>query len=156
MHRIKGEYSDGNCSVGIEGSEPYLILNLEMYHKAKGIGGAHCDFVYIHFKDGRFTVFIVELKEIKDVTKENIRESLQGKFSQTLRILKKGLIPVFGLESSKKVRYCAVLAAPEKVIYTIGQLIRRDKMLLGELKNFDKAWITACGENVRTPWISLK
>ncbi|WP_461864827.1 hypothetical protein [Thermococcus sp.] len=158
MHRIKGEYSDGNCGVGIEGGEPYVILNLEMYHKAKSIGGAHCDFVYITSKNDEFTALVVELKEINDAAKKNIRKSLQGKFPQTLRILKKELMPVFGLENSKKkkVKYCAVLAVPGEVIDKISTLIRRDTMLLGELKTFDRAWITACGENARTPWIQLK
>ncbi|ASJ08055.1 hypothetical protein A3L11_01965 [Thermococcus siculi] len=156
MHRIKGEYSDGDCGVGIEGGEPYVILNLEMYHKAKSIGGAHCDFVYITFKNEEFTALVVELKEINDVTKGNLRESLQGKFPQTLKLLKEELMPVFGLSGKKNVGYCAVLVIPEEVTSVVGALIKRDKMLLGELKNFDKAWITACDENVRTPWISLK
>ena len=156
MHRIKGEYSDGNCGIRIEGGEPYVILNLEMYHKVNSVGGAHCDLVYINFKNDEFTALVVELKEINDAAKKNIRESLQGKFPQTLRILKEELMPILGLESEKKVRYWAVLAVPGEVIDKINTLIRRDRMLLGELKTFDRAWITACGENVRIPWISLK
>lgn len=156
MHRIKGEYSDGNCSAGIEGSEPYVILNLEMYYKVKGIGGAHCDFVYITFKNDEFTALIVELKEINEVTKGNIRESLQGKFPQTLKLLKEELMSIFGVGGKKNVRYCAVLVVPGEVTSKVGALIKRDKMLLGELKSFDKAWVTACSENVRTCWISLK
>lgn len=156
MHRIKGEYSDGNCSIRIEGGEPYIILNLEIYHKVNSVGGAHCDFVYITSKNDEFTALVVELKEINDVTKGNIRESLQGKFPQTLKLLKEKLMPVFGLRDKRNIKYCAVLVIPEEVTPTVGALIKRDKMLLGELKNFDKAWITACGENVRTPWIPLK
>ncbi|AEH24464.1 hypothetical protein [Pyrococcus yayanosii] len=62
----------------------------------------------------------MELKKINDAAKKNIRESLQGKFPQTLRILKKELMPVFGLESEKKVRYCAVLVVPGEVIDKIN------------------------------------
>ena len=154
MHRIKGEYSDGNCSIRIEGGEPYVILNLEMYHKVNSVGGAHCDLVYINFKNDEFTALVVELKEINDAAKKNIRESLQGKFPQTLRILKEELMPILGLE--RKVKYCAVLAVPGEVIDKISTLIRRDTMLLGELKTFDRAWVTACGENISTPWIPIK
>ena len=162
MHRLKGKYSDGNCGVKIDGGEPYVILNLEMYHKANGVGGAHCDFVYITSENEEFTVLAVELKEINDktVVKEIIRESFQGKFPQTLRILKNTLMPVFGLGSKTNIKYCAVLVIPEGTISenysTVEALIKRDKMLLGQLRNFDKAWITACGEKIRTPWIFLK
>lgn len=156
MHRIKGEYSDGNCSIRIEGGEPYIILNLEMYHKVNSVGGAHCDFVYITSKNDEITALVVELKEITNVTKRNIRESLQGKFPQTLELLKEKLMPVFGLGDKKNIEYCAVLVIPGEVTPTVEALIKRDKMLLGELRKFDKVWITACGENVRTPWIPLK
>ncbi len=154
MHRIEGKYGEGNCDVKIKEKEPYIILNLEMYYKVSNIGGAHCDFVYITFKNDEFIAYIVELKGINNVDEKKIRESLQGKFPQTLQILKKRLISTFGLKG--KVKYCAVLAVPQKVIDKISTLIKRDRILLGELRTFDRAWITACNENILTLWIHIK
>lgn len=142
--------------MGIDGSEPYLILNLEVYHETKGTGGAHCDFVYILSKDDRFEVYLVELKEINEVSKKNIRKSFQGKFSQTLRILKNELTSILGLESPHRVQYYGVIAVPVDNIYKIGSLIRRDKTLLGELRSFNGAWVTSCGQQITVKVIPLK
>ena len=160
-HWIEGEYGDGDCSVKISAEnakEPYVILNLETYYGLNRSGGSHCDVVFItlHKNDNIFRVHAVELKGVNNADKKKIRENIQNKFPQTLHILKGTLLSNFGLNRSKKIRYCAVLAVPEGVIDKIGNLIKRDKVLFGELKTFDEAWITACGENVSKRQINIK
>ncbi len=158
MHKINGEYRDGNCSVWLEGGEPYLILNLESYYRFKSPGGRHCDFVYVLCRGDRIEIFIVELKELNEAAKDNIRESIQGKFSQTFEVVKKQILPFLGIKNINA-KYHAVLALPGDTIWKIGALTKRDKLLkplLGEFKKFQGAWITACGENLRTPLIKLK
>lgn len=157
MHRIAGEYGEGGCGVLIDSgsSEPYLVLNLETYYKTNRIGGSHCDFVYILSKDDRFEVYLVELKEIKEISKENIRSSFQGKFPQTLQVLGNRLLQPLGLKPNK-VRYYGVIAVPGDKLDKIGSLIRRDKTLLGGLRRLNGAWITPCGEHVMKRMVPLK
>lgn len=159
MHKINGKYQDGNCSVWLEGGEPYLILNLESYYRFKSPGGRHCDFVYILCRNNKIEIFIVELKELNKVDKENIRESIQGKFSQTFEVVKSQILTFLGIKNANNVKYHAVLALPEDTIWKIGALTRHNKLLeplLGEFKKFQGAWITACGKDLRTPIVRLK
>jgi len=158
MHRIEGEYSDGDCSVRIEKDEPYLILNLERYYEQTSNRGPHCDFVYISFDNDKFQVYVVELKRINKITHKNkIRKSFQGKFPQTLKMLKKDIIPVLKLENLNRVQYYAVISIPDDAIDKVGQhMIKRDNILLGELRDFDEAWVTACGCHIVVKKIKIK
>ena len=164
MHRFICIYSENNCGVKIKGKKmegelidkPYMVLNLEEYFKQNGINKAHCDFVYIVTENSEFIAYVVELKEINDLSEkveEDIRRSLQNKFFYSLEALESNIIKSLGLE---RVRYYAVLAVPEKVIDRINAIIKRDKPLLRKLKKFSQAWITKCCGNILDRYIVIK
>ena len=161
-HSIEGEYGDGDCSVKIKAKntrEPYIILNLETYHGLNSSSGSHCDVVFITYckNNNEFLIHTVELTANENmVNKKEIRKKLQNKFPNTLYLLKNNLLPNLGLNQTMRIKYCAVIAVPERVVDTIGSLIKRDSVLLGELKNFfNEAWITLCGENISTKNIPI-
>ena len=166
MHRFICIYSENNCGVKIKGKKmegklidkPYMVLNLEEYFKQNGINKAHCDFVYVVTENNEFIAYVVELKEINDLSEkveEDIRKSLQNKFFYSLEVLENNIVKSLGLRGAR-VKYHAILVIPEKVIDRINAIIKRDKLLLRKLKKFSQAWITKCCGNILDRYIVIK
>jgi hypothetical protein len=64
------EYKENNCRIIVVGSEPYLILNLEIFCKLtrNRQPQPHCDFVCIMFENRVCKVYLVEIKNVDSKT----------------------------------------------------------------------------------------
>ena len=158
MHELEGNYKDkdGDCSVKIGGGEPYLLLNLELFHKLMGnITGPHCDFMYVIFKKDKFIVFIVELKNIKHIKSlEELLDKTIQKFQNSLHIAKQHLLKTFNVrEADYRAILVLSLTGPER----IQALLRHFKGKFRKLKKhgFTYSWITACNCSIWKPMIKL-
>ena len=163
MHELEGNYrdKDGDCSVKIEGGEPYLLLNLELFQKLTDrFKGPHCDFIYVISKEDRFIVFIVELKNIKYIEslEEELLDKTFQKFQNTTLIAKQLLSETFNVRAAD---YRAILALSPNCLESLK---RKTKALLAHFKGkFRKlkthglthSWITACNCSIWNRIIEL-
>lgn len=152
MHELKAEYKEDDCGVEIEGDNPYLLLNLETYCNCNGLKGlSHCDFVYVFLKGEESQVFIVELKDLGELTETDLKSILDdvfdNKFLQTLN----NIIPkVLEFLNVRNTRYYGILVLPPKLRDRIGSLFNRfgNKFVALKGKGLDDVWIAPCGESI--------
>ncbi|MHA1595130.1 MAG: hypothetical protein ACTSXX_10370 [Candidatus Baldrarchaeia archaeon] len=165
MHKLKGEYGDyyGNrgCYVKVEGGEPYLLLNMEMFHKMKGLSGSHCDFTYITFKDEEFHIFIVELKNVERSSDESLEEILNKsveKLRNSLEIIDEFAKQSLNIRNTRTKKYYAILALPQHVIDRVKPLLSHFKMKYRSLIKigYKDVWITSCGLKIWDKVVPLK
>lgn len=153
MHEFKGEYKENDCVIKVAGrngsyvKQPYMVLNLEKYFDINGLNGSsHCDFVYVFFRDDKCKILFVELKDLKEIKKENLKKLLDdvvdNKFPQTLSIMD----DLMRFLNIKYVKCYGVLVLPP--IDQIWALIPhfRSKFAILKKRSFDAAWIAPCGE----------
>ncbi len=164
MSELYAVYEENCCAAKIgkneekKDKEPYLILNMEKCLKllGKGENEPHCDFVYVSFKDGKFEIFIVELKNVKSDKVKGPLESIKDKFHTTLNLLgKHNLLEALGIKRNFSKKY-GVVVLPEEKIEVVRSLIRHGRIHIGGLKNYDRAWIAPCGGYIRDMRVILK
>ena len=161
MHEFKGEYKENDCIVKIATLDesylknPYMVLNLERYFNANGWNNlSHCDFVYVFFRDDKYEILFVELKDLEEIKKEDLKEILDdavnNKFPQTLSIMD----DLGKFLNIRRAKYYGVLVLPP--IGRILALIPRfhskftvlKKVKKGKIWKFDDAWIAPCGKSI--------
>jgi len=151
MHEFKAEYKENDCGVEIESDSPYLLLNLETYCNCNGLKGlSHCDFVYVYLKGEEFQIFIVELKDLGELTKtlkSILDDVFDNKFLQTLN----NIIPnVLAFLNVRNTRYYGVLVLPLELQNKIKALLSHfgGKFVALKRKGFNDVWIAPCRENI--------
>jgi len=155
MHEFKAEYKENDCSVKIVTrdndylKEPYMILNLERYFEANGLNGlSHCDFVYVFFKDGEYEILFVELKDLREVKKGDLKTVLDGivdnKFPQTLQIMD-NLTEFLNIKFTK--RYGVLVLPPIDQIWALFSHFR-NKFTILKKNGFDDVWVAQCSESI--------
>lgn len=156
MHELKAEYKENGCGVEMEGDNPYLLLNLEMYCNCNGLKGlSHCDFVYVFLKGEEFQIFIVELKDMGELMKDDLESILDdivdNKFPQTRNSILPRVLEF--LNARRNTKFYGVLVLPlhqdEKLDRVYALLSRfKSKFVALKRKGFNDAWIAPCGGNI--------
>ena len=155
MHEFKGEYKENDCVVKVAGhdesylKEPYMVLNLEKYFDANGLNGlSHCDFVCVLFRDNGCEILFVELKDLEEIKKEDLKKVLEdvvdNKFPQTLSIMD-NLMKFLNIGHAKC--YGVLVLPPIDQIWALIAHFR-SKFTILKKKSFDDAWIVPCGKSV--------
>lgn len=155
MHEFKGEYKENDCVIKVAGRDksylkgPYMILNLEKYFEVNGLNGlSHCDFVYVLFRDDKCEILFVELKDLEEIKKEDLKKVLEdivgNKFPQTLSIMD-NLIKFLNIGRAKC--YGVLVLPPIDHIWALIPHFR-SKFAILKKKSFDDAWIAPCGESI--------
>ncbi len=169
MHKLNAEYADNDCGTIIKGRDPYLIINIEKYCKINRISPSHCDIVYVTFKDDKCRIYLVEFKNIEEFNEElekefkNTKESkfwskIRNKFDQTLNLVKNCIADILKVKIERCECY-GVLVLPIDIIDKINEIssiFKRNRIIIGGLKELKDAWITACGDEIYNKHINLK
>jgi len=157
MHKFKGEYGENNCNVKLEGKEPYFLINLEKYCHCKSLSSlSHCDFIYTIFDGDKIKIFIVELKDVNDIQKEEIggilNDVINNKFPQTLRFLLYNenhgdIVNFFNIRNAE---HYGVLVLPYEVLNRTRALFSHFRSKFASLRRngFKDGWISQCGESI--------
>ncbi len=152
MHELKAEYKENDCNTKIEGSNPYLLLSLEMYCNCNGLRGiSHCDFIYVFLKGEKFQVFIVELKDLRELTKNDLKSILDdvfdNKFPQTRNNIISRVLTFLNVGNAK---YYGVLVLPQDSLNKVNAIFKHleGKLVALKRKGFDDVWIAPCGESI--------
>lgn len=154
MHEFKGEYKENNCCVKIESDNPYLLLNLETYCNCNGLTGvSHCDFVYVFLKGREFHIFIVELKDVGDLTKNDMKSILDdvvdNKFPQTLNNIIPNILKFSNINVGNTQCY-GVLVLPLDLLNKVNAIFSHlnSKLVALKKRGFAGSWVAQCGENI--------
>ncbi len=155
MHEFKGEYKENDCIAKIAGRDesylknPYMVLNLERYFNANGWNNlSHCDFVYVFFRDDKYEILFVELKDLEEIKKDDLKkildDTVNNKFPQTLSIMD-NLTKFLNI---RQVKCYGVLVLPsmDKITALIPHF--RSKFTVLKKRSFEDAWIAPCGKSI--------